>query len=253
MNCGKRSAFGLCDFLCVLCASAVRRSFVVKSVLGENRTGKSPCATNCCRALCFRLSVEHPTVPLAAAAPATPLAPGAAGSYAVLSMARAPRLLTTEPELYDAAVGALARRSHSVHEMRQYLERRSGDPSLAASVLSRLRAGGLVDDARYARQFARDRSANRRQGRFRLARELRARGVGARHIAAAIEELASQAEQLQDIIGFFDIAQRMHVGRDVLSVRRLLLLPLHPIGKVLFYNKIASGKTSSAWVRTDRK
>lgn len=43
------------------------------------------------------------------------------------------------------------------------------------------------------------------------------------------------------------------VGRDVLSVRRLLLLPLHPIGKVLFYNKIASGKSSSTWVRTDRK
>lgn len=43
------------------------------------------------------------------------------------------------------------------------------------------------------------------------------------------------------------------VGRDVLSVRNLLLLPLHPIGKVLFYNKIASGKSSSAWVRTDRK
>jgi hypothetical protein len=43
------------------------------------------------------------------------------------------------------------------------------------------------------------------------------------------------------------------VGRDVLSVRSLLLLPLHPIGKVLFYNKIASGKSSSAWVRTDRK
>jgi regulatory protein len=110
-------------------------------------------------------------------------------------MARAPRLLTTEPELYDAAVGALARRSHSVHEMRQYLERRSGDPTLAASVLSRLRAGGLVDDARYARQFARDRSANRRQGRFRIARELRARGVADKHIAAAIEELASQADE----------------------------------------------------------
>ena len=43
------------------------------------------------------------------------------------------------------------------------------------------------------------------------------------------------------------------VGRDVLSLRRLLLLPLHPIGKVLFYNRLVSGKTSSAWVRTDRK
>lgn len=43
------------------------------------------------------------------------------------------------------------------------------------------------------------------------------------------------------------------VGRDVLSVRSLLLLPLHPIRKMRFYQKIASGKASSAWVRTDRK
>jgi len=43
------------------------------------------------------------------------------------------------------------------------------------------------------------------------------------------------------------------VGRDVLPLRRLLLLPLHPLRKVLFYNKIASGKSSSTWVRTDRK
>jgi cellulose synthase/poly-beta-1,6-N-acetylglucosamine synthase-like glycosyltransferase len=43
------------------------------------------------------------------------------------------------------------------------------------------------------------------------------------------------------------------VGRDVLSVRKLLLLPLHPLGKALFYHKIASGKSTSAWIRTDRK
>jgi cellulose synthase/poly-beta-1,6-N-acetylglucosamine synthase-like glycosyltransferase len=43
------------------------------------------------------------------------------------------------------------------------------------------------------------------------------------------------------------------VGRDVLSVRQLLLLPLRPLEKVLFYLKIASGKSSSAWIRTDRK
>lgn len=43
------------------------------------------------------------------------------------------------------------------------------------------------------------------------------------------------------------------VGRDVLSVRSLLLLPLHPIEKVIFYNKIARGKASSSWIRTDRK
>ncbi|MDE3137214.1 MAG: RecX family transcriptional regulator [Acidobacteriota bacterium] len=104
-------------------------------------------------------------------------------------------MISTEAELYAAAIGALARRAHSVREMRQYLERRSDDRAMAATVLSRLRAEGLVDDARYARQFARDRSSNRRQGSFRIGRELRARGVADTHIQAALEELAAQVDE----------------------------------------------------------
>ena len=110
-------------------------------------------------------------------------------------MARRPRQIPTEEELYAAAITALARRAHSVHEMRQYLDRRAAEPALVAPVLGRLRAEGLVDDARYAGQFARDRSANRRQGRFRIARELRARGVADRYIEAALEEIFSQADE----------------------------------------------------------
>lgn len=110
-------------------------------------------------------------------------------------MPRTPRQLTNPAELYDAAVGALARRSHSVRQMRQYLERRSADVEMAAAVLARLRSEGLVDDARYARQFARARAANRRQGRFRIMRELRARGVADRFITAALEELAPETDE----------------------------------------------------------
>jgi len=43
------------------------------------------------------------------------------------------------------------------------------------------------------------------------------------------------------------------VGRDLLPLRELLLLPLHAIQKVVFYHRIASGKATSAWIRTDRK
>jgi cellulose synthase/poly-beta-1,6-N-acetylglucosamine synthase-like glycosyltransferase len=43
------------------------------------------------------------------------------------------------------------------------------------------------------------------------------------------------------------------VGRDVLPLRELLGIPLHTIRKLAFYHRIASGKTSSAWIRTDRK
>jgi hypothetical protein len=43
------------------------------------------------------------------------------------------------------------------------------------------------------------------------------------------------------------------VGRDVLPLRELLCLPPHAIQKLVFYFRIASGKTPSAWIRTDRK
>jgi regulatory protein len=110
-------------------------------------------------------------------------------------MRRTVRQISNKDELYDAAVGALARREHSVHQMRQFLERRSADKDLAAAVLARLRASGLVDDARYARLFARDRAANRRQGRFRIARELRLRGVADRYIEAALEALDPETDE----------------------------------------------------------
>lgn len=110
-------------------------------------------------------------------------------------MGRGPRQLGTEADLYAAAVGALARRAHSVYEMRHLLERRAADRARVAPVLARLRSEGLLDDARYARQFARARAVNRRQGRFRIARELRARGVADRHIQAALSELGSQTDE----------------------------------------------------------
>jgi cellulose synthase/poly-beta-1,6-N-acetylglucosamine synthase-like glycosyltransferase len=43
------------------------------------------------------------------------------------------------------------------------------------------------------------------------------------------------------------------VGRDLLPLRELLRLPQHAIHKVSFYRRIASGKATSAWIRTDRE
>jgi cellulose synthase/poly-beta-1,6-N-acetylglucosamine synthase-like glycosyltransferase len=43
------------------------------------------------------------------------------------------------------------------------------------------------------------------------------------------------------------------VGHDVLPLRELIRLPLHAIQKLGFYQRIASGKAPSAWIRTDRK
>ena len=101
-----------------------------------------------------------------------------------------PHQIDSEGELYDAATRILMRRAHSVHEMKQALKRRCEDDSLIQKVLGRLKQSGLIDDARYAKQFTRQRTEIRRQGRFRIARDLRARGVPDRHIDSALDASA---------------------------------------------------------------
>jgi len=110
-------------------------------------------------------------------------------------MFRAPRKLDSEPELYETAVRALMRRAHSVHEMKESLERRSDDKAMVKSVLDRLKRQGMIDDARYAKQFARQRAEIRKQGKFRISRELRARGIPDRHIDSALEESAKETDE----------------------------------------------------------
>jgi regulatory protein len=105
------------------------------------------------------------------------------------------RQVETEAELYEVAVRALMRRAHSVHEMKQKLERRSDNKLLVQVVMARLKENGLIDDARYAKQFARQRTEGRKQGKFRVARDLRARGVPDRHIEAALKEAAEQTDE----------------------------------------------------------
>ena len=105
------------------------------------------------------------------------------------------RKLETEAELYDVAVRALMRRPHSVHEMKQKLERRSDNKLLVQVVMARLKENGQIDDALYAKQFARQRTESRKQGKFRVARDLRARGIPDRHIASALEEVAQNSDE----------------------------------------------------------
>jgi regulatory protein len=106
-----------------------------------------------------------------------------------------PRQLETETELYEAAVRALMRRAYSVYEMKAMLGRRTDDDSLLKTVMDRLKRAGMIDDERFAKQFARQRTEIRRQGKFRIARDLRARGVPDRHIEAALAEAAQVTDE----------------------------------------------------------
>jgi regulatory protein len=105
------------------------------------------------------------------------------------------RKLDTESELYDVALRALMRRPHSVHEMQKLLKRRASSDLLAQVVVARLKENGMIDDSRYAKQFTHQRSEIRRQGRFRITRDLRARGVADSHIQSAIADASDEAAE----------------------------------------------------------
>lgn len=130
-----------------------------------------------------------------------------------------PRKLDSEPELYEAALRALARRPHSVSEMKKLVERRASHNLLAQVVMARLKENGLLDDDRYAKQFVRQRTEIRRQGRYRIARDLRARGVTDRHIEAAIEGSADEAVERSAIR--LRIERKLKLFRGEVSDRKI--------------------------------
>jgi regulatory protein len=107
----------------------------------------------------------------------------------------APRKIATEEALYEYALKALMRRAHSVFEMRRALEQRAQEEAHVKPVLQRLKERNYLDDARYARQFARQQAVNRRRGRHRIAQELRKRGVPDRHIEAALTEVFAEVDE----------------------------------------------------------
>ena len=125
-----------------------------------------------------------------------------------------PRTIDSEPVLYDAAVKILMRRAHSVSEMKKALIRRTADEDLIQKVIARLKQNGLIDDARYAKQFARQRTEIRHQGKYRVARELRARGVPDQHIETAVEEAAANSDEAAMVRQRIERKLRLFRGPD---------------------------------------
>jgi len=133
-----------------------------------------------------------------------------------------PRQFDTEAPLYDAAIKILMRRAHSISEMKKALARRCEDEKLVKTVIDRLKRENLIDDARYAKQFVRFRVESRKQGEFRIARDLRARGVPDRHIEAALKEAAEDSNPVAAIRQ--RIERKVRMTRGEIDERKLASL-----------------------------
>jgi regulatory protein len=154
-------------------------------------------------------------------------------------MRSSPRKLSNEADLYAAAINGLARRAYSVHEMRTYLERRAEDKEAVKKIVDRLKEGNYLDDARYARQFARLRAEVRKQGAFRIARDLRARGVPDRHIEAALLERSGESDEAEVV--------RTRLSRRLKTLRG----PLDDRRKASIYRSLIRAGFSAETVRRE--
>src|SRR5439155_8988834 len=104
-----------------------------------------------------------------------------------------PRKTYSEDELYQYAVGALARRMRSVAELKRLLRRRvEGETeygqTLIELVIRRLKDQGYLNDAKYAAAYSSFRRDNERFGRMRVITDLKTKGVHGEVIEKAIAD-----------------------------------------------------------------
>jgi regulatory protein len=100
------------------------------------------------------------------------------------------RKLDNEAELYEYAVGALARRMRSVAELKRLLRRRVepgelGD-TLVELIIAKLKEQKYLNDAQYASTYSSLRRENDKHGRRRVMTDLKARGVHSEVIEKAV-------------------------------------------------------------------
>src|SRR3954452_17529693 len=98
----------------------------------------------------------------------------------------APTAQTWRERALGLSYQALCQGERARAELRTGLESKRVGPEAIEAAVEELRAAGLLDDARYARQFAEDKRTLERWGRDRIEVDLRRRGVDPELIEAAV-------------------------------------------------------------------
>jgi regulatory protein len=99
----------------------------------------------------------------------------------------------SEDELYEYAVGALARRMRTVAELKRLLRMRVEDSeseygkTLVELIIRRLKDRGYLNDSQYAAYFSSLRRDNQKFGRMRVVTDLKAKGMHSDVIDKAVD------------------------------------------------------------------
>ena len=111
-----------------------------------------------------------------------------------MSFKRSPKTYD-EAALYDYAIGALARRMHSVAELKRKLRARCQEESMIENVVARLKDQKYLSDRSYAAAYAGFRRDNEKFGRRRVITDLKVKGVHADVIEKAVAEAYSGVDE----------------------------------------------------------
>src|SRR3984893_11791900 len=119
--------------------------------------------------------------------------------YQVMSFPR-PKKTGSEDELYEYAVGALARRMRSIAELKRLLRPRVESDTeygrtLVELVIRRLKDQGYLNDAKYAAAYSSFRRDNEKFGRRRVILDLKAKGVHGEVIDTAMDSVYDEVDE----------------------------------------------------------
>ena len=123
-----------------------------------------------------------------------------------------PRSAAPPPTAYQRALRRLARRDHSVAELRRALLDRGHDAAEVEAALERLRRERYLDDAGFAERFARSRMAHQGHGRLRIRQDLRERGVDRGVTEAGIAGALREVDERDVLDGLARRYWRQHTG-----------------------------------------
>lgn len=108
-----------------------------------------------------------------------------------MAFARPKKKVYTEEELYEYAVGALARRMRTVAELKRLLRQKveaetEFGTTLVELIIRKLKDQGYLNDAKYAAAYSSFRRDNEKFGRMRVVTDLKVKGVHGEVIEAAV-------------------------------------------------------------------
>jgi regulatory protein len=111
-----------------------------------------------------------------------------------------PKKVFTEKELYEYAIGALARRARSVAELKRLLRNKvQADTELGKTlvelIIVRLKDQGYLNDAKYAAAYSSFRRDNEKFGRMRVVTDLKAKGVHGDVIEKAVSSAYEEVNE----------------------------------------------------------